>query len=112
VVVPGSAEALGKANEAGLGLDVVKVMVGRPQYGPASRHGIITPMSRRVIMERRGKLSELDRSFDLAYWQAQSSQARLDAAWELVLHYARVKGFDVHQLRLQRSVESFQKQER
>ena len=69
-------------------------------------------MTRDIVWARRGKLSELDRSFDVAFWQAQSSQARFDAAWELVLHYARVKGLDVHQLRLQRSVEAFQKQRR
>lgn len=49
-------------------------------------------------MERKGKLGDLDRSFDLVYWQAQSPQARFDAAWELIVHYARVKGLDVHQL--------------
>jgi hypothetical protein len=62
--------------------------------------------------ERRGKLEELDRSFDLAFWQSQTPQARFDAAWELIVHANRVKGNDVRQLRLQRSVETFQQQER
>lgn len=62
--------------------------------------------------ERKGKLSELDRSFDLAFWQSQPPAARFDSAWELVMHYARVKGLDVRQLRLHRSVESFQRQQR
>lgn len=61
-------------------------------------------------MERRGKLEELDRSFDIAFWQAQSSQARFDASWELIVHATKVKGLDVRQLRLQRSVETFQQQ--
>jgi hypothetical protein len=69
-------------------------------------------MKRTVILERRGKLSELDRSFDLTFWQAQPAEVRFNAAWELVLHYARVKGLDVRQLRLQRSVETFQRQRR
>jgi hypothetical protein len=64
------------------------------------------------IMERRGRIEELDRSFDIAFWQSQSPKARFDATWELIQHYWRVKGNDVRQLRLHRSVESFQRQQR
>jgi hypothetical protein len=69
-------------------------------------------MKRTNITERRGKLEDLDRSFDLEFWQAQSPAARAAAAWELAVHAAKVKGQDVHQLRLQRSVETFQRQQR
>lgn len=62
------------------------------------------------FIERHGKLSELDRSFDLKFWQAQPAQARFDAAWELIVHANRVKGNDVRQLRLQRSIAVFQRQ--
>ena len=61
--------------------------------------------------ERRGKIEELDRSFDLQFWQAQPAQARFDAAWELIVFASRVKGQDVRQLRLHRSVENFQRQQ-
>ena len=64
------------------------------------------------MVERCGKLEVLDRSFDIQFWQAQSPAARFQATWELVLHVARVKGFNVRQLRLQRSVENFQRQQR
>jgi hypothetical protein len=64
------------------------------------------------MMERRGRIEELDRSFDIAFWQSQSPKARFDATWELIQHYWRVKGNDVRQLRLHRSVESFQRQQR
>lgn len=64
------------------------------------------------FVERRGKLKDLDRSFDLSFWQKQPPQAKFAAAWELVLHASRVKGMDVRQLRLHRSVETFQRQER
>jgi hypothetical protein len=67
---------------------------------------------REGFVERRGRIQDLDRSFDLAFWQAQTSQERMQAAWELVVHAWRVKGNDVRQLRLQRSVESFQRQQR
>lgn len=64
------------------------------------------------FMERKGKLQDLDRSFDLQFWQVQSAQARFDALWEMIVHYMKVKGQDVRQLRLQRSVTNFQRQSR
>ncbi len=71
-------------------------------------HNAIADFARHDI----GKLEELDRSFDLDFWQAQTPKARFDATWDLIVHYAKVKGIDVRQLRLQRSVESFQRQAR
>jgi hypothetical protein len=64
------------------------------------------------FIERRGKIEELDRSFDLEFWQSQTPQARFEAAWELIEHAWRVKGNHVRELRLQRSVETFQRQQR
>ena len=66
---------------------------------------------RKGFVERRGKIENLDRSFDLRFWQSQTPQARFAAAWELIVHASKVKGMDVRQLRLQRSVETFQRQE-
>jgi hypothetical protein len=63
-------------------------------------------------MERRGRLQDLDRSFDLKFWQAQPSKARFDATWEMIIHYMKVKGQDVRQLRLQRSVTHFHRPQR
>lgn len=63
----------------------------------------------RVVMERKGRLEDLDRSFDLQFWQAQTDTARFAAAWELVITAYKMKGKDVRQLRLQRSIESFQR---
>jgi hypothetical protein len=66
---------------------------------------------RKNFVERHGKkIEQMDRSFDLKFWQAQTPTARFDASWELVVHYMKVKGYDVRQLRLQRSVENFQRQ--
>ena len=64
------------------------------------------------FVERKGKLQDLDRSFDLQFWQSQPAQARFDALWEMIVHYTKVKGQDVRQLRLQRSVTNFQRQSR
>ena len=64
------------------------------------------------IVERRGKIEDLDRSFDLKFWRAQTPAARFEATWELIVHASRIKGYDVRQLRLHLSVESFQRQQR
>ena len=61
------------------------------------------------FVERTGKIEELDRSFDLKFWQAQSDADRFAAAWELVIHSYIIKGKDVNQLRLQRTIENFQR---
>ena len=67
---------------------------------------------RKEIVESYGRLEDLDRSFDIEFWQSQPPKARFDATWDLIVHYAKVKGIDVRQLRLDRSVESFQRQRR
>jgi hypothetical protein len=65
-----------------------------------------------ITMMRRGRIQDLDRSFDLQFWQSQESKVRFEAAWELVVHAWRAKGRDVRQLRLHRSIEAFQRQQR
>ncbi len=67
---------------------------------------------RSKFVERRGRIEKMDRSFDLKFWQAQPPKARFDAVWEMILHYMKVKGQDVRQLRLQRSVTHFQRTQR
>ena len=67
---------------------------------------------RRDFVEHKGKLQDMDRSFDLKFWQAQSPKVRFDASWELIVHYVKVKGRDVRQLRLQRSITHFQRPRR
>ena len=47
------------------------------------------------FVERTGKIEELDRSFDLKFWQAQNDVDRFAAAWELVVHSYIIKGKDV-----------------
>jgi hypothetical protein len=65
---------------------------------------------RKGFVERKGKLESLNRSFDQKFWMSLPPQARFEAAWELIQHAWRVQGHDVRQLRLQRSVENFQRQ--
>ena len=61
------------------------------------------------IMERMGRIEDMDRSFDIEFWQRQGSAAIFRAAWELVrLYHARL-GENVDELPFQRSVENFQR---
>lgn len=55
---------------------------------------------------RLKKLHEED-SFDIDFWQKQDPGARYRATWELVEHYAKRKGIDLNELRLQRFTENF-----
>ena len=63
------------------------------------------------MIERMGKLEDLDSSFDIEFWQSLTPQARFEAMWELIVQAEKIKGRDVRQLRLQRSVENFQRQQ-
>jgi hypothetical protein len=60
-------------------------------------------------MMRYGKLSEMDRAFDIAYWQRLGDTAIFNAAWELVVEYYKQQGISPDELRLQRTVENFQR---
>lgn len=60
-------------------------------------------------MMRFGKLTEMDRSFDIEYWQKQSSEERFQAVWEMVVDHHLRKGGKEDELRLQRNIENFQR---
>jgi len=49
------------------------------------------------------------RDFDVQFWQALGPSRILEAAWDLVVTAASAKGIHEDQLRLQRSVEHFQR---
>jgi len=63
-------------------------------------------------MERYGRLRDMDRSFDIAYWQRLGPQAIFEAAWQMVVeaHSRRPGGSD--ELKFRRSIETFQRQPR
>ena len=58
-------------------------------------------------MERYGALRDMDRSFDIEYWQRLGPEAIFEAAWQLAVeaHSQRSGGED--ELRLRRTVEPF-----
>lgn len=55
------------------------------------------------------KISEMDKSFDIEHWQKQSSSDRFSAISEMVEMYHLRKGGSKDELRLQRTVEHFQR---
>jgi len=57
------------------------------------------------VMEGLSRVQDMDRSFDIEYWQRQDSNARFSAAWELVVFAHERKGQDESELEFQRSVE-------
>ena len=61
------------------------------------------------VMERFGSIRDMDRSFDIEYWQRQGDAAIYRAAWELVVFHHRDQGRDPDELRLQRAIENFQR---
>lgn len=76
---------------------------------PKTVEGVATHVPHDFVMERFGRIDEMDHSFDIEYWQRQGDAAIFRAAWELVETYWRDRGRDPNELRLQRSVESFQR---
>ncbi|MDQ6787567.1 MAG: hypothetical protein M3033_12240 [Acidobacteriota bacterium] len=64
--------------------------------------------SGKPTMMRFGKnLAEMDKSFDIEFWQRQGDRAIFQAAWELVEFYLRDR--KIYESRLQRTVENFQR---
>jgi hypothetical protein len=60
------------------------------------------------VMERIGKVSESDRSFDTEFWQRQGSTAIFAAAWEMVVEAYRFRNRE-SELSFQRTVENIQR---
>jgi hypothetical protein len=64
----------------------------------------------RKIVTRRSTIEEQgDRSFDIEFWQQQTSEQRANAVWEMVVWDWEMKGKNPDELRLQRSVEHIQR---
>lgn len=67
----------------------------------------------RIITTRISHFGERpDREFDIQFWQGLSSEERANAVWDLVVTYWQMKGKDLNELRLQRSVENIQREQR
>ena len=68
--------------------------------------------SPRIVMERLGRIQNLDRSFDVEFWQRQGPAVIFSAAWEMVVDAYRLKRKSVSELEFQRTVENLQRTRR
>lgn len=78
---------------------------------PVKEEKYIDKNNRLVMMKLDTLEDSQDRSFDIEFWQRQDDTARLNAVWELVILAHELKGRDVSELRLQRTVESIERRE-
>jgi hypothetical protein len=69
-------------------------------------------MPQRPITARFVRRDEGDRSFDRAFWQQHGHEAIFAAAWEMIAEVDLMRGRDVCQSRLQRSVQHLERRER
>jgi hypothetical protein len=63
-------------------------------------------------MERYGRISEMDRSFDIEYWQRLGPEAIFEAAWQMAVDTHRRGAGGSDELRLRRTLEHFQRKQR
>ncbi|MEX0644135.1 MAG: hypothetical protein WD076_02420, partial [Parvularculaceae bacterium] len=61
---------------------------------------------------RRGKISEMDRSFDYEFWRSQSLEMKMRAIWEMTVFQHMVRHGELVELRLDRTVGRFRKKPR
>jgi hypothetical protein len=64
------------------------------------------------VMERYGRVSGMDRSFDIEYWQRLGVAAIFEAAWQMAVDAHRRTTGGSDELRLRRTVEHFQRKQR
>lgn len=66
----------------------------------------------RVIMSQLTTIEEQgNRSFDIEFWQRLSDERRMQAVWDLVVFDYELKGKNLDELRLQRTVENLRSRE-
>ncbi len=59
-----------------------------------------------------GRREDADRYPDVEYWKSQTDEKKFEAAWQMVIEAYAIKGVDLRESRLQRSVASFQRKGR
>jgi hypothetical protein len=62
-------------------------------------------------MERYGRLAQMDRSFDIEYWQRLGPEAIFEAAWQMVVEAHSHRG-STDEFRFRRTVEHFHRGQR
>lgn len=59
--------------------------------------------------EKYQRITDYSRSFDICFWQTQGDLAIFEAVSEMIHDYFLIRGINADELRLQRTVEYFQK---
>ena len=67
---------------------------------------------KKIIMSKLVSRNEIDRSFDIDFWDKVGPQGRFEAMWQMVLQAQAIKGKNVEQFRLQRSVQNIKRRKR
>ena len=83
-------------------------MQNKNRKDPCSDSSVVNGKEQELVMVQVGKIKDMNREFDVAFWQAQDATARLRAGWELVEFYHKMKG-TTDELRLHRTVEHLQR---
>lgn len=66
----------------------------------------------RLVMSQLTTVEEQEnRSFDVEFWQRLSAEQRMQAVWDLVVFEYELKGKNLDELRLQRTVENLRARE-
>ena len=66
----------------------------------------------RVVMTQLTTIEEQgNRSFDIEFWQRLTDEKRMQAVWDLVVFDYELKGKNLNELRLQRTVENLRRNE-
>ena len=68
-------------------------------------------MKKREIQVWYGRLNDAEKYPDVKYWRSQPDEVIFDAAWQMVVDAHAIKGEDLRESRLQRSVASLQRRE-
>jgi len=93
-------------------LDLLRLEHDMANMGATFKQGQAEEQNLRppFVMERYGRLSEMDRSFDIEYWQRLGPQAIFEAAWQMAVDAHSRNGGTSDELRLRRTVEHFSTQ--
>lgn len=65
----------------------------------------------RTVTEWYGRLEDAERFPDLAYWQSQDDETKFAAAWEMVIEAHQIRGEDIRESKLDKSVGGLQRRE-
>jgi hypothetical protein len=55
------------------------------------------------------RATEADRSFDLVFWRKVGAEGRFAAAWQMISEVGAIRGKNIGESRLQRSIQNIQR---